>query len=102
MIAFRLALTGVLLAAAACSAPSQPYLDNAKLLCQRGDQVSCGQVPGYQAQVNAEQNEAAGKVAIGILLGLTAVAAGAAAGYSASQPSYVYAPVIVCRSRWGC
>ena len=90
-------LAGTLLAG--CVAPSQPYLDNAKLLCQHGDPVSCRQVPGYQAQVNAEHAQQARDVAGGILLGLGAIAAGAAAGYSASQPHYQ--TVVVCRG-WYC
>jgi hypothetical protein len=85
----------------ACAAPSQPFLDNANRLCTSGDQVSCQQVPGFQAQVNAEHNEQASKVAAGFVAVLGAAALGAAAGYAASHPAPVYyEPVIVCR--WNC
>ena len=83
---------------AACAAPSQPYLDNARALCTSGDQASCGQIPQFQAQVDAEHNQQAAAVAIGIAGGLAAVAVGAGAAYGAARP--VYQPVIVCR--WNC
>lgn len=85
---------------AACAAPSQPYLDNARTLCAGGDQTSCGQVPQFQAQVNAEHADQAGKVALGILGGLALVAGAAAAGYSAAHPVYDPPVVVVCR--WNC
>ncbi|HME22334.1 MAG TPA: hypothetical protein VKI44_13500 [Acetobacteraceae bacterium] len=107
MAGFRRTLACLALSAAVvvsgCVAPSQPYLDNAKSLCASGDQVSCGQVPGFQAQVNAEHNEQAAKVAGGFLAVLGAVAVGAAAGYAASHPVYAPPPppvVYVCR--WNC
>jgi hypothetical protein len=97
-----IALSGALLVAA-CSAPTQPYLDNARALCSTGDQVSCGQIPSLQAQVNAEHNDQAGKVALGVLAVLGAAAAGAAAGYAASHPAPSYTEVVVvCRPWWSC
>jgi hypothetical protein len=59
-------------------------------------------VPQLQAQVNQEKSDQAAKVAGGILLGLFAVAAGAAAGAAASQPRYDTTVVVVCRNPWGC
>jgi|SRR5580765_7217803 len=94
------AALALLLGVTACAAPSQPYLDNARALCSTGDQVSCKQVPGFEAQVSAEHAQQAREVAGGILLGLGALAVGAAAGYAASQPTY-YTPVYVCHG-WGC
>jgi hypothetical protein len=90
----------LLLGATACVAPSQPYLDNARSLCASGDQVSCGQIPQFQAQVNAEHNEQAAKVATGFLAVLGAAAVGAAAGYAASHP--VYSPPVVYVCRYNC
>jgi hypothetical protein len=95
------AACAVSLMLSACVAPSQPLLDNAKMLCASGDQVSCRQMPEYQALVNTEHNQQAANVAVGFLAVLGAAAAGAAAGYAASHPAPVYyAPVVVCR--WGC
>jgi hypothetical protein len=85
----------------ACAAPTQPFLDNARTACAAGNQDQCGQIPNLQAQVNAEHNEQASKVAAGFVAVLGAAALGAAAGYAASHPAPVYyEPVIVCR--WGC
>jgi hypothetical protein len=86
---------------AACATPTMPYLNAARQHCSEGDQHSCNEIPGLQAQVNAEQSDQAAKVAGGLLLGLTAVAAGAAAGYAASQPHYDTV-VVVCRPYWSC
>ena len=87
---------------AACAAPSQPFLDQARIDCTAGDQSACRQVPSLQAQVNYEHQQQSEKVATGILLGLGAAAAGAAAGYAATHPAPVYyTPVVVCRG-WGC
>ena len=85
----------------ACAAPSQPYLDSARAQCSTGDQVSCGQIPQLQSQVNAEHNEQAGKVALGVLGGLAIVAAAAAGVAAAANPPTYYYPVIVCRG-WNC
>jgi hypothetical protein len=86
---------------AACTAPSQPFLDQLRTQCSTGDQGACAGIPSAQAQVNYEHSEQASKVAAGLLLGLGAVAAGAAAGYSAAHPTYYYTPVVVCRG-WNC
>jgi outer membrane lipoprotein SlyB len=95
-----IALSGVLLIAA-CSAPSQPYLDTYRVDCAKGSKVACDLIPETEARVNAEHNDAAGRVAGGILLGFLAVAAGAAAGYSAAhQPATEV--VVVCRPWWAC
>ena len=91
------AVTGL----SACAAPSQPFLDQARIECGYGSQSACQRVSGLQAQVNYEQQQQSEKVAAGLLLGLGAIAAGAAAGYSASQPTYYYTPVYVCRG-WRC
>jgi hypothetical protein len=97
----KYAALAIALGLTACVAPSQPFLDNARTICSSGDQVSCGQVPMYQAQVNAEHSEQAAEVAAGILAGIGAAAAGAAAGYAAAHPAPVYyAPVVICR--WNC
>ena len=87
---------------AACTAPTQPFLDQARTDCTAGSQQACSVIPQLQAQVNAEHNDQAAKVATGFLAVLGAAAAGAAAGYAASHPAPVYvAPVVVCRG-WGC
>lgn len=95
------AALALLLGVTACAAPSQPALDYARSTCAAGDRMSCGQVPALQTQVNNEHAQQAREVAGGILLGLGALAAGAAAGYEASQPHYYYAPVYLCRG-WRC
>jgi hypothetical protein len=85
----------------ACAAPSQPFLDQARIGCAGGNQGQCGEIPALQTQVNAEHNEQASKVAAGFVAVLGAAALGAAAGYAASHPAPVYyEPVIVCR--WNC
>jgi hypothetical protein len=84
---------------AACAAPSQPYLDNARTMCTSGHPDFCSQIPDLQARVNVEQNEQAKGVALGVLGILGAVAIGAAAAYGASQPTYTDV-VVVCR--WRC
>ena len=86
---------------AACAAPSQPFLDAARANCTAGIQASCAQVPSLQAQVNAEHDQQAQQVGAALLLGLTAAAVGAAAGYAASHPAptEVY---VVCRPWWSC
>jgi hypothetical protein len=86
----------VVIGLTACAAPSQPFLDQARGDCQFGNQDACRRVSGLQAQVNYEHAQQSEKVAAGLLLGLGALVAGAAAGYAASQPTYV-----VCRG-WGC
>lgn len=88
---------------AGCVAPTEPYLNQAKTDCASGQARACQAVPSLQAQVTSEKNEQAKEVALGLLLGVTAVAAGAAAGYSASHPTYYSAPVVVvCRPWWAC
>jgi hypothetical protein len=95
------AVLAVVMGLTACSAPTQPFLDQARIECGYGSQDACRRVSGLQAQVNYEQQQQSEKVAAGLLLGLGAIAAGAAAGYSASQPTYYYQPVYVCRG-WRC
>jgi hypothetical protein len=100
MIISRLA-PAVALLVAACVAPSQPFLDQARAGCLAGDRFQCSNVPTLQSQMNAEHAQQSRQVAAGILLGLGAAAAGAAAGYAASHPTYYYTPVVVCRG-WYC
>jgi hypothetical protein len=95
------AMAAVMLAAG-CTAPSQPYLDHYRQACTAGDRAACDLIPPTQARVNAEKQDQAGKVAAGILLGLSAVAVGAAAGYAASRPVYQPAPVIILCRPWAC
>ena len=97
-----LKITTAALLLAGCATPTQPFLDTARAQCAAGDRPSCSQVPILQSQVNAEKADQANKVAAGILLGLTAAAAGAAAGYAASHPTYVEPVVLVCRPWWAC
>jgi|SRR5580765_5261217 hypothetical protein len=94
------AALALLLGVTACAAPSQPWLDNMRRLCSTGSQAACDAVPVAQSKVDAEHAQQAREVAGGILLGLGALAVGAAAGYAASQPTY-YTPVYVCHG-WGC
>jgi hypothetical protein len=96
MIISRLA-PAVALLVAACVAPSQPFLDQARAGCLAGDRFQCSNVPTLQSQMNAEHAQQSRQVAAGILLGLGA----AAAGYAASHPTYYYTPVVVCRG-WYC
>jgi hypothetical protein len=93
------AALALLLGVTACAAPSQPFLDSARINCASGNQMSCSQVPALQAQVNEEHAQQSREVGLGILAVLGAAAAGASAGYAASHP--VYQPVYVCRG-WGC
>jgi hypothetical protein len=95
------ASVALLIGLAACAAPSQPFLDQARTGCATGDQSACHSIAGLQAQVNYEHQQQSEKVAAGILLGLGAAAAGAAAGYAASHPTYYYTPVVICRG-WNC
>lgn len=78
---------GLALAMGACVAPSQPLLDSAQAGCATGHADMCGIVPVLQARVNAEQNQQAAAVALGIL-GVVAVAADAAL----SDPYCCYVP----------
>jgi hypothetical protein len=97
---FKLAALALVVGLSACAAPSQPYLDNARALCSTGDQFSCGQIPQFQSQVNAEHNEQAGKIALGVLVVLGAVAGAAAAAHAPPPPPPPPPVVIVCR--FGC
>jgi peptidoglycan/LPS O-acetylase OafA/YrhL len=85
---------------AACAAPSQPFLDQARSSCTAGDQTACGSVAGLQAQVNYEHQVQSQEAAAGVAAVLGALAVGAAAGYAATRPVY-YEPVVVCRG-WRC
>jgi hypothetical protein len=81
---------------AACAAPSQPYLDEARTQCATGHMGYCAAIRELQARVNAEKQEQAATAAA--VAG--ALAIGAAAAYGASRPVYQPDVVIVCR--WGC
>lgn len=102
----RILMAGTMLVTA-CSAPTQPYLDHARANCNDLAQTdldrrtACEAIPHLQAQVSAEHNEQAGKVAAGILLGILTIGVAAAAGYSAahSPPTEI---VVVCRPWWSC
>ena len=86
---------------AACTAPSQPLLDQMTMQCANGSAVACNNLPLLQAQVAREKQEQGNAVASGFLLGAAAVAAGAAAGYAASAPQYYPTrEVIVVCPRW--
>lgn len=93
---------------AACTAPSQPFLDAARSHCFQGHQPACDRLPYLEAVVQREKNEQAEKAAAGFAVGLGVLAVGAAAGYAASRPYYYepyYRPrtvVVVCNSPWGC
>jgi hypothetical protein len=93
----KYAVVAVIVGLSACTAPSQPFLDQARTDCQFGHQDACRRVSGLQAQVNYEHAQQSERVASGLLLGLGALAAGAAAGYAASQPT----TYVVCRG-WSC
>ena len=82
---------------AACAAPSQPYLDDARAMCTSGHPDYCAQIPALQAQVNVEHQQQAAQAALAI----GALAVGAAAGYAASRPVY-YRPDVVIVCRWRC
>ena len=87
---------------AACVAPSQPFLDQARKDCQAGSQNACGRIGELQAQVNYEhekQSEQAAAVALGLL---GAVAAGAAAYGAATTPTYYVTPTVVVCGRYYC
>jgi hypothetical protein len=86
------------LAVAACSTPSQPYLDNARTMCASGHMGYCAAIRELQARVNTEQAQQAQNAAA--ILG--AVAIGAAAVYGASRPVYTPPPSVVILCRWGC
>lgn len=86
---------------AACTAPSQPLLDQMTMQCVNGSAVACNNVPMMQAQVAREKQEQSNAIATGLLLGITAAAAGAAAGYAATAPHYYpTTEVIVVCPRW--
>jgi hypothetical protein len=85
---------------AACSAPSQPFLDQARIGCTQGDHSACQQVPSLQAQVNFEQQQQSERAAA-VALGILGAAAAGAAAYSAARTPVYYTPVVVCRG-WGC
>jgi hypothetical protein len=75
---------------AACTAPSQPMLDQAIAACTRSyNDRACAMVPYLQHQVAIEHQQQANTVAA-VALGLGAVALGAEEAYSASQPQVVY------------
>jgi hypothetical protein len=76
-----------------CVAPSQAFLTSMTAQCTSGDQSACNQLPGLRAQVSAEHQQQTNQ----FLLGMGAVALGAAAAAAASQPRTEY--VVVC-PRW--
>jgi hypothetical protein len=93
-----LAALGAAVALVACTAPSQPMLDQAIAACTRNyNDRACVMVPYLQHQVAIEQQQQA-NTAAAVALGLGAVALGAAEAYSASQPQVVY--VRSCRWRY--
>jgi hypothetical protein len=89
----RVLALGLALALGACVAPHQHAYDDALTACAQG-RGSCDtarQLGRIVEQEKAEQAATAAAVASGLL----AVSAGIAAGYAASQPHYVAAPVYV-------
>jgi hypothetical protein len=90
---------------AGCAAPSQPLLDQMVIRCANGSSIACNNAPMMQVEVAREKQEQNNAIVDGLLVGVAAVAAGAAAGYAAPAPHY-HPPaevIVVCpRSSFGC
>ena len=79
-------LLAAVLAAAACTAPSQGILNQTTANCSAGNRFACSQLPALNAQVQSENQQ--NQIATGLAAGIGGAVAGGVIGAVVSEPGY--------------